>query len=268
MLAKRGVASLSLWLLVTSAAQAQLFGGDDEARRAIIDLRGRIDVMNRELGAQMKEYADRLDALEAASRGQLAIRNELDAMRQELARLRGALEEQTNELANTQKMLRDQNAEFSERLRPLEPVAVQIDGKSVNVSPNERRRFEAGVAAFRDRDFKLAQSTFQLFRTQYPDSPYTGNVLFWLGNAQFELKDFKGAIETQQTLLSRYAGSERAPDAMLNLAYAQIEAGDRRAARRTLEQLIEKFPEAPAAKSARERLATLPAAAPAAPGKS
>jgi FimV-like protein len=48
---------------------------------------------------------------------------------------------------------------------------------------------------------------------------------------------------------------------MLSLAYAQIESGDRRSARRTLEQLIEKFPESPAAKSARDRLVTLPAAA-------
>jgi len=182
MMANRALTSIALWLAVASAAQAQLFGGDDEARRAIIDLRGRIDLMSRELGAQMKEYADRLDALEAATRGQLALRSELDAMRQELARLRGSLEEQTNELANTQKMLRDQSAEFSERLRPIEPVAVQIDGKSVTVSPSERRRFEAAVTAFRERDFKLAQSTLQSFRTQYPDSPYMANVLFWLGS--------------------------------------------------------------------------------------
>lgn len=261
MMANRALTSLALWLAVASAAQAQLFGGDDEARRAIIDLRGRIDLMSRELGAQMKEYADRLDALEAATRGQLALRSELDAMRQELARLRGSLEEQTNELANTQKMLRDQSAEFSERLRPIEPVAVQIDGKSVTVSPSERRRFEAAVTAFRERDFKLAQATLQSFRTQYPDSPYMANALFWLGSTQFELKDFKASIESQQTLLTRFPASERAPDAMLSLAYAQIESGDRRSARRTLEQLIEKFPEAPAAKSARDRLVTLPAAA-------
>lgn len=234
---------------------------DDQARKAILAERARIDRMTADYGARLDQMMARLDRLESSSRGQLTLQGQIEAMREEIAKLRGALEEQTNELANTQRQLRDQRGDFDSRLRQFEPVAVEIDGKSQNVDPAERRRFEAALALFGAKDFRAAQSSFQNFVMNSPGSPYTASALYWLGSTQFALKDYKAAAETLNAVAQRHADSPRAPDAMLNLAFTQIELNDRRAARRTLEQLIEKYPETSAAANARDRLQTLPAAA-------
>ncbi len=244
-------------------AGAALFE-DDEARKAILDLRGRVDQSIRntnqqlgDLGRSIGEINARLDRLEQASRGQLTLQNELETLRQELARLRGQVEVQTNELAQTQRQQREALATVDSRLKRFEPVTVQLDGRNVTVDQTERRTYEAALAQFRGGDFRAALASFQQFQTQYPESAYAPNVMFWIGSVQFALKDYKSAITTHTGLVSRFPESPRVPDALLNLGYAQVESGDRRAGRKSLETIVEKYPDSSAAQNARERLASL-----------
>ncbi len=231
-------------------AHAALFD-DDEARRAILDLRGRMAEQQRQIDA----ISRKLDEL--ASRSQLDTQNQFESMRQEIARLRGQIEVQANELANSQRRERDLFTDLDTRLKKFEPTPVQLDGKTVSVDPNERKSYEAALAQFRAGDFRAAQTGFQQFIQQSPDSAYVPNAMFWLGSAQFAQKDYKNAISTHQELLNKFPDNARAPDAMLNLAYAQIESGDRTKARKTLESVITHYPDTPASQAAKERLASL-----------
>ena len=245
-------------LLVPGTSQA-IFE-DDQARKAILAERARIDKLTADVGGRLSDLTTRLERLEATARGQLALQSQIQTLQQEIAKLRGVLEEQTNELSNTQRALRDKSDEFETRMRRFEPVAVEIDGRSQRVDPAERRSFEAALAAFGAKDFRAAQTAFQVFLLNHPSSPYAPSALYWLGSSQFALKDYKGAADTLNAVAQRHADSPRAPEAMLNLAFTQIELNDRRAARRTLETLIEKYPETQVAATARERMQTLPAA--------
>ncbi|HEY5633121.1 MAG TPA: hypothetical protein VIT02_05130, partial [Burkholderiaceae bacterium] len=78
-----------------AAAPAHALFEDDEARKAIIELRGRVELQNRDTKARLeeialmieartKELAERLDRLEQMARGQLELQSQIDAMRQEL----------------------------------------------------------------------------------------------------------------------------------------------------------------------------------------
>ena len=256
-------AAISAVVLFAPGTSRAIFE-DDQARKAILTERARIDKLTADFGARLSDLTTRLERLEATARGQLALQSQIQAMQQEIAKLRGMLEEQTNELTTTQRALRDKGEEFESRMRRFEPVAVEIDGRSQRVDPAERRSFEAALAAFGAKDFRAAQTAFQIFLLNHPTSPYGPSALYWMGSSQFALKDYKGAAETLNAVAQRHADNPRAPEAMLNLAYTQIELNDRRAARRTLETLIEKYPETQAATTARDRMQTLPAA-PAAP---
>lgn len=251
--------ALALACLATPA-QAGLFD-DEEARKAIIEIRGRISEQARNyenLSRQVNELSSKIErSIEPAMRSNLDLQNQLEAMRQEVAKLRGQIEVQTNELAMTQKRQRDLYADIDTRLKRYEPSQVQVDGKTVAVDQNERRSYEASLAQFRAGDFRAAQTGFQSFIAQYPDSAFAPSAMFWMGSAQFALKDYRSTITTNQAFLGKYADHPRAPDAMLNVAYAQIETGDRRAARKTLETVVEKYADTPAAKTAKERISTL-----------
>lgn len=266
--ARRALTRVAAVLALSGAAggsQAALFS-DDEARRAILDLRGRVQVMQEETTArldeltrQVGELSVRVERADQSARGQLELQSQLESMRQEIARLRGQLEVQAHELSTTQRQLRDQLATVDTRIRKFEPVATQIDGRSVTVDQTEKRAFDAALELFRAGDFRGALAAFQGFRSQYPDSPYLPGVLFWIGSSQFALKDYKSAIASHQALLARYPDNPRAADSLLNVGYAQAESGDRRAARATLESVVTQYPDSQAAQLARERLASLPA---------
>ena len=257
--ARRTLSGLGVAVVLLAAAPgAHALFSDDEARKAILDVRGRVQVLQQQTNERLDELSRRLERLEQTSRGQLELQSQLDTMRQEIARLRGQLEVQTHELATMQRQLRDQMATVDTRIKRFEPVSTQIDGRTVTVDQSEQRAFDAALALFRAGDFRGALTAFQLFRSQYPESPYMPGVLFWIGSSQFALKDYKSAIASHQALISQYPDNPRAADALLNVGYAQAESGDRRAARATLESVSSRYPDSQAAALAKERLASLP----------
>lgn len=257
------VALVALATLGAAApAGAQLFS-DDEARRAILDVRSRVEALQRDLLKRVEDLSARVERLEQTTRGQLELQNQIQATRQEIAALRGQLEVQTNELAKTQRSQRDLAADVDQRVRRFEPVAVNLDGKQVNVDPAERRAYDGALAIFRAGDFRGAQSAFQQFQGAYPQSPYAPSVVYWIGSSQYAQKDNKGAIATLQGFVQRNPDHPRASDALLTVGNAQLEGGDRKAAADTFRTVTEQYDGSGAAQTARERLTTLSAAPPA-----
>src|SRR4051812_11974599 len=95
----------SLLACVTPAPPAVF--DDDEARKAILDVRAKVIEQQRQLDAMSRKVDDLTARAEPMSRAQIDTQNQLESMRQEIARLRGQLEVQANELANAQKRERD-----------------------------------------------------------------------------------------------------------------------------------------------------------------
>jgi tol-pal system protein YbgF len=246
--------------LLAAAAPAHALFGDDEARKAILELRKQLAEQDRRIAAlaqaleKQSEFAARLERLEAAQRGALEFANQMDALRQDLAKLRGQIDLLANELANVQKKNRDLYGDLDARLKRLEPATVTIDGRPALVDRAEQAAFDAALAQFRAGDFRGATASLQAFIARYPQSPYGAAAYYWLGNAHYQLKDYKAAIAAQQTVVEKYADSTRAPEALLNIAASQIELNDRRSARATLQRIIKDYPDTEAARLAKERL--------------
>jgi tol-pal system protein YbgF len=256
-------AALLVSALFTASAQAALFE-DDEARRAIIDLRQRVE-QQRQASQVEQEARQRIaDDLKRATdenanlrRGLLDLQNQIETLRTDLARLRGSDEQLARDLADVQRGQKDIAAGVEERLRKFEPVQVTVDGREFSADPAEQREFEAALAAFRKGDFLAAQTAFSDFVRKYPSSGYRPTALFWLGNAQYANRDYRGAIANFRALLQQAPDHPRAPEAVLSIANCQIELKDNAAARRTLDDLVKAYPQSEAASAARERLARL-----------
>lgn len=239
-----------LGLAVVLPVHAQLFGGDDEARKAILQLRGQVSALQ-QLNADM---GARLDRLENAQRNQLELVNQLEALRQENARLRGQVETLSNDVATLQKRNRDLYADLDARLKKMEPQTVTVDGRTAAVDRTELAAYEGPLAQFRAGDFKGSLPGFQQFVARYPTSAYAPAAQYWIGSAYYALKDYKSAIAAHRTLTEKYADSPRVPDALLSMAESQVQLGDRKSANATLNRIIKEFPDTESAKIARERL--------------
>lgn len=244
--------------LAAGAGPAQAIFGDDEARKAILDLRGRVqehqETTERRLAkieAQLEDLTSRL------ANSQLDGQARLDEMRQEINKLRGQLEVQAHELTLAKRQLGEQLTTVDSRIKRFEPVEVEIDGSMATVDQSEKAAFEGALALFRAGQFKEALGAFAQFQGQFPDSAYAPAAHFWVGSSHFALKDYKAAISSHETLVSKFPDNVRVPDSLLNIGYAQAEGGDRAGARRTLQSLLDKYPQSPAAQLARDRLASL-----------
>lgn len=241
-------AALVAAFMQSPATHAAIFG-DDEARRAILDLRNRLDTLQRDLNARIDAKTDKSGTLD------LATQNE--QLRQEIARLRGQIEVLTNELANTQQRQKDFYADLDARLRKLEPQKMTIDGNEVSVEQGEQAMYESALALLKAADYRGAAAAFNDFLRRYPRSGFAPSAQYLLGTAYYAQRDYQNAINAQQAVVNNYPGNPKAADAMLNIASSQTEMKDRAAARKTLEALIAQYPDSAAAKTAKERLATL-----------
>lgn len=243
----------ALCLLGSGAVSAALFE-DDEARRAILELRQRVE-------AQRITHERDTDALRQEisqmRRSLLDLQTQIETLRGDLARMNGQNEQLLRELADLQRRQKDIAAGVDERLRKMEPSKVSVDGKEFIADPTESRDFEAALAIFRKGDFPQAQTAFAEFIKRYPQSGFRPTALFWLGNSQYANRDYRGAIGNFRALLAQAPDHPRAAEAVLSIANCQIELKDTAGARRTLDELIKAYPQSEAAVAARDRLSKI-----------
>lgn len=243
------LAACGLWLAM-APARAGLFD-DDEARKAILDLRAKV-AQNEQ---QLKQQADQIQSLQNSV---LDLGNQNEQLRADLAKLRGQDEQMLRDMADLQRAMRDLQAGLNDRMRKLEPQPVTVDGKTFTVDPEEKAAFEDAMNSLRGGDFDRAAASLNSLLKRFPNTGYGDAARYWLGNAQYGQRDYKGSLATFKAFLAAAAPDHpRAAEAMLAVANCQAELKDTKGAKRTLEDLIKRYPQTEAAHAAKERLVAL-----------
>jgi tol-pal system protein YbgF len=270
--------------LSAPSVHAQLFGGDDTARKQIAEQQKRIDALQGELKQLQDSLDARLARIEESLKNQpvLALASQFEQFRQEVNNLRGQIEVLSNNVESTAKRQRDMYVDLDTRLRRLEqpaaaapPAAPAVPASAGSVSPpaassnaapaqaasaapgDEGRAYEAAQNQRRNGNYQGTIAAFQAFLVQYPKSTLAPRAQYWIGDSYFNLRDFKNAIVSQQTLIKTYPESTSVPDALLNIASSQLEMGDSVAAKRTMDGLVTRYPVSEATEKAKRRLATM-----------
>ena len=243
--------------LASSPARAGIFD-DDEARRAIIDLRQKLEQSNEQARARQAEQLKVLnDQVDQLKRGMLELNNQIEQMRSDSAKLRGQNEELTRAVAELQRKQKDIQTGVDDRMRRFEPQKISLDGKEFTVEPDEKRQYDEAMDALRKSDYSGTATALNAFRKRWPASGYNESVLFWLGNAQYGLRQYKEAIGSFRALVTGSPQHPKAPEALLAIANCQAELKDTKSARRTIDDLLKAYPGSEAAQAGKERLASL-----------
>ena len=270
--------SVASFLLMSLAAHAGIFD-DDEARKAILDLRQQINsitaTVNTNLTASQQRNADEIAQLRKSL---FELQNQIDKQKSDMSQLRGDNELLARNLADMQIRLKDilqaseqkiqaaeqkiQAAEqrsqaVEQKLTKLEPIKISLDGREFTADPAEKRDFDAAFELFRSGDFVRSQKALFDFIQRYPGSGYSPSALYWLGNAQYSNRDYKEAIINFRSMISKTPDHLRAPEAMLSVANCQLEMKDPKSAKKTLEDLMKAYPKSEAAFAGVERLRTI-----------
>ncbi|MEY4364395.1 MAG: tol-pal system protein YbgF, partial [Pseudomonadota bacterium] len=135
------LACAALMMTLAMQSHAGLFE-DEEARKAILDIRTQLQ-----------------DEVQKLQRSLLDQQNQTEAVRTDLAKLRGEKEELLQEIKRQQTVMKA----MDERLRRFEPTTVKVDGEQFVADPLETKAYEEALAVFRSGDFKAAANAFSDF---------------------------------------------------------------------------------------------------------
>ena len=260
---------LSLFALSASfnTAHAALFD-DKEARKKIVELELKQQANHDATLAAIADLKKRVVAIEAIVQGGgLAdMQNQIEALKQEVANLKGDLEVAQHNLDATQTRQKDLYTDTDTRLRriessPVPPANVAPANPSVQPVAEEKdvKALADANALSQSAKHKEAFVAFDNFLKEYPTSKLVPEALYGMGYSQFGLKNYKSSISTQQKVLDLHPESPKVPDAMFNMANSQIQLGQVNNAKKTLRSLIDKHPDAAVTPSAQKRLKALEA---------
>jgi len=233
-----------------ASGHAALFG-DDEARRAILEMRQRVDSMQQSQQRMTEESSQ-------TRRGLLELQSQIEQLKSEQAKLRGQNEQLLRDVAELQRRLKDAQTAQEERLRQLEPQTVAVDGKTFKAQAEEKRLFEEALAHLRAADFATGAAGLNKLLQNHPQTGYRESAWYWLGNAHYGLRAYKPAIQSFKKLADQAPDHARTPEALLSIGNCHLELKDNTSARKVLEQLIKQYPQTEAAQAARDRLLTMP----------
>ena len=260
-------------LLAAAPCFAQGLFDDNEARR-------RVEALRQQLVEQNRLIEERMTKVETAVAGatdrsaMLDLSSQIEALRGDIARMRGQLEVATNQIEVADKRQKDLYLDIDTRIRKLEEAREQQAAAAAAAAAagaqagqagaasaadsqqaGEMRAYQAALDQFKLGNYPLAVSAMQGFLVTYPNSTLAPNAQYWIGMAHSGQRDYKSAIAAQRKLLASWPESEKAPDALLSIASSQETMGDRRNAQKTLEEVIQRYPKSSAAASAKQRLA-------------
>lgn len=197
---------------------------DDEARRAILDLR-----------QQVKQLTDQSQN----ARFQLA--DQINSLQHEMTDMRGQMEKLRWEIEVNKRSSEDQSG-----------------GNTPQVgNPQEQAAFNSAMGLFRSGKYKESAAGFGGFLSDYPSSQLATEAKFYQGSSQYASKDYKGSIQNLQSLIQANPKDARAPDALLIVAASQIELNNTAGAKASLQKIVKDYPQSSAAETAKSRLKLL-----------
>jgi tol-pal system protein YbgF len=88
----------------------------------------------------------------------------------------------------------------------------------------------------------------------YPDSEYSDNAQFWIGECYFFEKNYEKAILEYEKVTKNYPGGNKVPYALLKQGFSFLKLNDKTSARLLLQQVIKDYPNTNQARMARSKL--------------
>ncbi len=134
----------------------------------------------------------------------------------------------------------DQNAALSEAEDPS-----RDDTQTASLPASESEElYRAAYGYVLSGDYRLAQTGFQDFIAQYPDSRRVPDAHFWLGEALYSQGEYHEAAKTLLTAHKQFPDSPKSPEMLLKLGMSLAALDNRDTACATYREVLTRYPQA------------------------
>jgi len=117
-----------------------------------------------------------------------------------------------------------------------------------------RAEYQQSLKLLKATQYQQAIKAFRAFLISSPDSEYSDNAQYWLGEAFYVSRNFEQALLEYNNLLNNYPESKKLSHSLLKIGYCYYEMGQLDEASVRLEKLKQEHPGTTAARLAEERL--------------
>ena len=107
---------------------------------------------------------------------------------------------------------------------------------------------------FQEGRYSESRSAFAKFLQQFPQTEYSDNAQFWIGEAYFKEGKTEEAILAFEDVVKKYPQGNKVPDALIRQGLCFKVLGDNDNARIILQRVMDKYPNTPQSDMARNEL--------------
>ncbi|MGP8153596.1 MAG: tol-pal system protein YbgF [Smithella sp.] len=119
---------------------------------------------------------------------------------------------------------------------------------------DKEKAYSDAYQTFKEGNYDKARSEFQNFLSVYPDSEYSDNAQFWVGECYFFEKKYEAAILEYEKVTKNYPNGNKVPYALLKQGLSFLNLGDKTSAKLLLQEVIKTYPNTNQARIARSSL--------------
>ena len=214
-----------------------------------------------------------------SAQGQLF--NQLQQMQDQISRQQGVIEELQNDISRMKQESLERYQDLDRRIGTgVAPAATPENspaggdlnapgaaagaGASAPAAPaaggepadpaKEKLYYDAAFDLIKAKDFDKASQAFTAFLRKYPNSQYSGNAQYWLGEVNLAKGDLQGAGQAFAKVSQLYPKHAKVPDSLYKLADVERRLGHTDKVKGILQQVVAQYPGTSAAQLAQRDL--------------
>jgi len=131
----------------------------------------------------------------------------------------------------------------------------EINSEEKLIDPQEAEKYyRSAFKLLKESQYDQALLAFKRFLKDYPDSAFSSNAQYWIGEANYVMQNYEIAINEYQALLNTYPNSQKISHALLKIGYSYAELSNIADAKKILKEVIRQYPDTTVSRLANERL--------------
>lgn len=191
----------------------------------------------------------------AQSSLQVELLNMVEVMQQEIAGLRGTVEEQNHKIEQLEKQQQQRYLDLDRRMAELltKPVNTAVSASTVaqagqgdqsvqSVALPADDLYASAMSFIKKKDYSQALAQLDVFAKTYPQHALAANALYWSGEVQLAESNYDLAIKQFETVVTQHSAHNKAPDSHYKLAVSYDRKGNVAKAKEILNQVIKQYP--------------------------
>jgi tol-pal system protein YbgF len=120
--------------------------------------------------------------------------------------------------------------------------------------PAPRELYSQAYADYARGNYDVAVQGFQEYLRSYPNTDFSDNAQYWIGECLYGKQKYAEAIEAWNSLLRDFPSSDKLPDARFKKGLALERLGRRSQALVEYRYVVDRYPNSEAGRKAREKL--------------